>query len=358
VKPFRQYRIRVWAKTEAYTGGSYIMVTAPTEKQRNLAETWVRMEETQDWTSSELIVNSLNFNSIRLYLGCSGGGNGQFWWDDVTIEEIGIHNVLRREGAPVTVRGEDGTVYQEGLDFEPIVDLKLAAYPTIHEPLPIRLTPDSRIPDGTRLRVSYHHPLYLNGYVVSCLSEPKVYEILREELDNINTLLHPKTFFIYDDEVWIGNWDESCQKRHMTAGQLLGDKAKRCIAMIRELSPEARIWDWSDMYDPMHNATEEVSAVNGSWAGSWEGLTPDIGIVNWGNHLEGKNLQWFAFRGHQQILAGYYDGSGYPIQQWLKAGEGIPGIVGAMYTTWVDNYSDLELFAQQAWGGAKNNNEK
>jgi len=351
VQPYRQYRIQVWAKTDGLKGGPYVMVTAPTEKQRNLAETYVNIGPTQDWTACDLIVNSLNFDALRLYLGCGGGGEGRLWWDDVTIEEIGIHNALRREGTPVTVRGDDGTVYQEGRDFEPIIDPRLAAYPTIHDPLPIRLTPDSRIPEGARLLVSYYHPLYLNGYVVSCLSEPKVYEILREELANINNLLHPRTFFMYDDEVWIGNWDESCQRRGLTPGQLLADKARRCIAMIREVRPEAEIWDWSDMYDPMHNATDDVYAVNGSWAGSWEGLSPDIGIINWGNHLEGRNLKWFADRGNKQILAGYYDGSGYPIEKWLKAGEGIPGIVGAMYTTWVDNYAELETFAQQAWGG-------
>jgi len=157
---------------------------------------------------------------------------------------------------------------------------------------------------------------------------------------------------MYDDEVRIGNWDESCQKRGLRPGQMLADKVRRSIAMIREVRPEADIWDWSDMFCPLENATGDYYALNGSWAGSWEGLTADIGIVNWGNELEGKNLKWFADRGHRQILAGYYDGDGYPIGKWLKAGEGLPGIVGAMYTTWRDDYSQLEAYAEQAWPAA------
>jgi hypothetical protein len=352
VQPFRQYRFRVWVKTEGYTGGAGVMILAPTEQQRNLADEYLPIKSTQGWTRHDVVVNSLNFDHLQIYLVSEGGGKGRIWWDDVSLEEIGIHNILRREGTPLTVRGEDGTVYEEGRDFAPVRDPKLAAQPTLHEPLPIRLTPNSRIPEGASLRVSYYHPLFLAGYVVSCLSEPRVYEILKEELEGVNALLHPKIFFMYDDEMRIGNWDESCLKRNLTPGQMLADKVRKCIAMIRAVRPDAEIWDWSDMFDPMHNATGDCYAVNGSWAGSWEGLTPDIGIVNWGNHLNGANLKWFADRGHKQILAGYYDGSGYPIDKWLQAGAGLPGIVGAMYTTWVDHYDDLESWAEQAWGKA------
>jgi hypothetical protein len=76
----------------------------------------------------------------------------------------------------------------------------------------------------------------------------------------------------------------------------------------------------------------------------------DVGIVNWANHLKGKNLKWFADRGHEQVLAGYYDHDKWIIEEWLAAGEGLPGIVGAMYTTWRNSYDDMEQWAAAAWG--------
>jgi hypothetical protein len=91
-------------------------------------------------------------------------------------------------------------------------------------------------------------------------------------------------------------------------------------------------------------------AVNGSWAGSWEGLDPSVGIANWAHHLQGRNARFFADRGHKQILAGYYDGSEYPIEQWLEATKDVPGVVGVMYTTWRNNYDDIESWAKRAWG--------
>jgi hypothetical protein len=353
VRPFRQYRLSVWFRTQDYDGHARILVIAPTDKQRDLAGTWVPVERSADWQRCDLVVNSLGYQSLRVYLICGGGGEGRLWWDDLAVDEVGIMNPLRRAGCPVVVRADDGAVYEEGRDFERICDPLLAPDPTIHDSLPMRLTPDTRIRDGASLRVSYYHPLALAGYLVACMSEPRVYDIFREQVARVNEVLHPTGFLMYDDEIRIGNWDAACQDRRMTPGQLLADKVRRCTAIIRDIRPDAQIWDWSDMFDPMTNAVDEYYAVNGSWKGSWAGLDPSVGIVNWSDEHLGANFPWFACRGHKQVLAGFYDGDGTPIREWLAAGPKVPGIVGAMYTTWVDDHSQLETWAQQTWGGAR-----
>ena len=53
-----------------------------------------------------------------------------------SIEEIGLVNVLRRPGCPVTVRGENGTIYEEGRDYEKIVDPQLHPWIAYHDPPP------------------------------------------------------------------------------------------------------------------------------------------------------------------------------------------------------------------------------
>jgi hypothetical protein len=260
-------------------------------------------------------------------------------------------NVLRRPGCPVKVRGENDLVYEEGRDFEPIRDPNLRPWQMYHEPPGIALTDDSRIADGERLRVSYYHPTVIHQWqVMCCLSEPKVYDILRDQVRAVNDLLHPTTFFMQHDEIRHANWDKACQDRELTPGQLLADNVRQCLEVIHDVSPEAKIWVWSDMFDPHHNAVEDYYLVNGSWAGSWEGLPAEVGIVNWANHLKGENLKWFAARGHEQILAGFYDHDTWIIDEWLAAGEGLPKITGAMYTTWQDDYTHLEDWAAEAWG--------
>ena len=71
--------------------------------------------------------------------------------------------------------------------------------------------------------------------------------------------------------------------------------------------------------------------------------------MNWNSDSRKRieSLRHFADLGHRQILAGYYDGPVGAIRDWLRDGEGVEGIVGAMYTTWQHKYGDLEAFAAE-----------
>jgi hypothetical protein len=56
--------------------------------------------------------------------------------------------------------------------------------------------------------------------------------------------------------------------------------------------------------------------------------------------------------GLRQILSGYYDSDedGAAIAEWLRNTKDVPGIVGAMYTTWENKYGAMQPWAKQAWG--------
>jgi hypothetical protein len=354
LQPFRQYRISVWVKSENLTPADpEVKVLVPNDQGSVSFQTF-HTDATQDWKQVNIVFNSLNQTDATLYLGSWGGRKGKLWWDDLSVEEIGLVNVLRRPGCPVTVRGEDGAVYEEGKDYQKIVDPNLHPYIAWHEEPVIRLTPESRIKDGDRLRVSYYHPLIVyEDRITSCLSEPKIFEDWREEVKQANALYHPAAFFMSHDELRTMNWCALCRSKHMTAGQLLAWNVRKAAAIIREVRPDAEIWVWNDMFDPMHNAVDHFYAVNGSLKGSWKGLDKDVGIVNWHGGLMGKNAPFFAKLGLRQILSGYYDGDedGSQIAKWIAATKGVPGISGAMYTTWEDKYDAMDAWARKAWGG-------
>ncbi len=225
---------------------------------------------------------------------------------------MALVNVLRREGCPLTVTSEDGkTTYVEGKDFEPVRDPKLGMVPYEgeyefdHPGAPLRMTSNSRIKDGDRLRVGWYHPvLVLGSYAACCLSEPKVYDLLRDQARRVDALYHPKTFFMQHDEMRVANWCKACQARKLTPGQLLADNARRCTQIIEEVHPGAKAVVWSDMFDPTHNAVKDYYLVNGTLEGSWEGLAPSVIIANWNGGKAKASLDFFAKRGHQQIMAG------------------------------------------------------
>jgi hypothetical protein len=356
LQPHRQYHISFFLKTEGLTPAEPEIKVLTSDAKYSISFQTFHAERTQDWTHYDLGFNSLVNDAGSLYMGTWYGKTGKMWWADLKVEEVGLVNVLRRPGCPLTVRGENGTVYEEGRDFDKIVDPNLRPYSAYHEPPVIHLLPGTRIADGERLRVSYYHPeLVYEDRLTSCLSEPKIFDDWRAEVRKVNELLHPAAFLMSQDELRVINQCALCQSRGMTPGELLADNVHKAAQIIRDIRPDAGIWVWSDMFDPMHNAVDHFYAVNGPLAGSWKGLDKGIGIVNWNGGAKGKNCPFFADLGMKQILSGYYDGDddGSAITEWEANTKTLPGIIGAMYTTWEDKYDAMDKWAEKAWGGAK-----
>jgi len=358
LRPFRHYVVKVLTKIEEMTnreGGEIVVRATDAEgRPRRLNYACLRGLPSSDWREQHAVFNSFEFTEALVGIGTSSEGTGRVWWSNMSIEETALVNVLRREGCPIAVRGEDGAEYEEGRDCRPICDPRLDPMELYHTPPTVRLTARTRIPEGAVVRMDYYHPLFIYGdQVCACLSDPKVYEVMREQVVRLNELLHPDAFLMSQDEMRTANRDAACLSRNMTPGELMADNIRRSAAIIRKLRPDAKVWIWSDMIDPYHNAKQgPYYFVEGSWEGAWEGADPEMGIANWAGHLKGKNCRWFADRGHQQVLCGYYDADddGAAIAEWLEAVREVPGIVGVMHTSWQERFDTIEVWARRAWG--------
>jgi len=354
LQPHRQYHLSFWIKTVGLGAAAPEAAVRALDTLRPVSFQTFHVAPTQDWTRYDLVFNSFDATRVELSLATTAAVAGRLWWDDVQLEEVALVNVLRRPGCPVVVRGEDGTVYDEGRDYAPIADPALNPWQAYHPPPAIGIPAGSRIRDGERLRVSFYHSIVVDDdRVTVCLSEPRVFDAWRADVRLANDRLHPAAFLMSHDELHVVNQCALCRSRGLTAGQLLAWNVRQAAAIIRDLRPDAGIWVWSDMFDPMHNAVDHYYAANGTLRGSWEGLDPDVGVVNWFGGLEGRNATFFAERGLRQMLAGYYDAddTGEGIDEWLDRTARVPGIVGAMYTTWQDRYDAMDVWSSRAWGG-------
>ncbi len=177
VRPHAAYRLSAWIKTDGLTnlGAFRLLAIGAKEPGRSLSFHEGGIAPTQDWQRVEVVFNSLEYNAVNVYAGYWGEGKGKLWIDDLTTEELGLVNVLRRPGCPFTVRSDDGkTTYEEGRDFEPVADPKLGNVPYAgefefgHEPATIRITARSRLHDGQRLKVSWFHPVLTHGSQIMC----------------------------------------------------------------------------------------------------------------------------------------------------------------------------------------------
>jgi hypothetical protein len=356
VQPHRAYRFSCWARTrDLGAPGNFHLTVLGAPDGRSLTFQEGGIDPTMDWRQIDVVFNSLDQREINVYAGLWGGTSGTLWIDELAVEELPLVNVLRREGCPFAVTSADGkTTYEEGRDYAPVADPKLGQVPYAgeydfrHEGAKLRLAKGSRIRAGDRLKVSWYHPVLTHGsQIMCCLSEPKVYDILREQARRVNELLKPKTYLMSHDEIRVANWCRACQSRKMSPGALLADNVRRCTEILKQSNPSAEVLVWSDMFDPHHNAVKNYYLVNGSLEGSWEGLDAGVGIANWNGGKAAESLRFFAGRGHRQVIAGYYDVDDLSnFTHWDSAARGVPKVEGFMYTTWGAKYGLLEAYGK------------
>ena len=346
VQPFRQYHVTIRIRTKDFKGAPRIVVFGG---GRMLNYNLQFPKPTQDWTVHHAVFNSLGSGEVRVAFGCWDGQTGEAAFADPAIEETGLINVLRRPGAPLVVK-KDGETLDEGSDFQAVADPRLGREEDVpggfsewHEAPTIR----TKLPDGTRLSVSYYHMLRFpdGGQVMICPSEPKTVELLRDQATRLHRIFRAKAYFMSHDEMRVCNWDRSCARRNLTSGEIFADNARTCIRILRDLSPSSRIYVWSDMFDPHHNAHDNYYLARGGMEKTWEGLDPDVIVATWFYDKRAESLDWFASRGHRTLIAGYYDQKPERARDWLDAAAQSRGTIGIMYTSWQDKYEDLEKFA-------------
>ncbi len=355
VQPWHYYHVSVMAKTKGCTSkdfrifalgaGSYPLNWQPPP-----------IKPTMDWTRLDATFSSLDNTQVALYLGSWAPKGGTIWWSDVRLEPGGLVNVIRRPSLPLSVTSDDGqTVYVEGQDFSEVKDPKLGHDPNPgyftywHRPPVVTIPSGSRLQEGQRVLAGYHFATIVgkSHQITCCLGEPKVYELIEAQIRWVKEVVRPDIYFMSHDEIRHGGWDDSCTCRRLTCGQMLADNVRQCVQIIQRTDPGKPIAAWNDMFDPFHNARKQgpmyLAKGDGPWAGSWEGLPASVTIANW-HQNDADSLQFFAGRGHAQILAGYYDADPRRIVAWLKLAAEVQGVRGVIYTTWVGDYSKLEAF--------------
>ena len=159
VRPHACYRFSCWVKARDLKSADFKLLAMGTSAGgRSLTFHEGRLPTTQDWRQIEVVFNSLNEKAVTLLVGIWSDFSGTLWIDDLSLEELSLVNVLRREGCPLNVASEDGkTVYAEGKDYLPVRDPKMGAeggspFNFHHAGATIQLTETSAIKEGEPAR--------------------------------------------------------------------------------------------------------------------------------------------------------------------------------------------------------------
>lgn len=364
LKPWREYHLKLSFKAQDFHGFAQVEVLDRKLDASRFAAT-LNVDGTHEWTTVDYGFNSRDSTEAHLYFGVWGGNSGSVWFDDVQLEETALVYLLRTPRTPLRVYdpAHPQEAYAERSQLDEVVDpVMLDKHPfwsTYHSPPTIRLPIWTHLSDGQVIAMDYYavFPIPANNGVSMCLTDEGVFKWLKEDAIAIGHVLPPGAGIMMQyDEIRQMNSCGRCRAKHLDAGELLAWNVGRAIQIFQSNIPEAPLYTWSDMFDPYHNAVKNYYYVEGDLAGAWKGLPPTVTIFNWNlDHLS-ESLSWFSgsdFRQripHDQIIAGYYDhGDGASdATEELRQAAGIPGVKGLMYTTWGNNFAELESFARGA----------
>jgi hypothetical protein len=370
LKPRRQYHLRLYYKTQNFTGTPYVFLFDASNFSINHLNVPISVKGTRGWTQIDYTFDSQNSTRGYLYFGTWGKTSGKIWFDDLKIEETDLVYVTRRPGTPVRVYDATKT-YKEGTDYNYISDPRMTSTripftDQYHAPATITLPAGTHLVPGQTVMVDSYSVFPVPGgetQVGMCLTEPAVLSWLTQNAKTVKTVMPAGAgvFFQYD-EMRQMNSCGSCRAKGMTAAQLLAWSVTQSLHTYQSVMPGAPIYVWSDMFDLYHNALKYYANVEGDLTGSWKALPSSVRIMNWNLGNLKSSLTWFSGENsaqptpHEQIIAGYYDSGNGAASAKTEVAQaaGIPGVMGLMYTTWRDDYSQLEEFAdgaRAAWPG-------
>ncbi len=347
VRPHRTYRISLWVKTEGLNppGVCRLTAMAPEDPERDLLIRDFEIPETMDWRRLTMVLNSQHAKSITLFAGVWGGREGKVWLDDWTIREIGPQHVLRRPGTPVTVRSEDGdALYEEGRDFERLVDPDMNLWQNETPAPDLKLLPEGRIKPGDKLRLSWYHPFIVYAKQVgTCMAEPEIYRIAENNAKALVERIRPRRVLLEMASIFSGGTCEACAGKDMAA--LLGESVNRIAGIFRKLDPSLEIMTYSDMFDPHHQALKDFHFIRGDLFGSWRALPRNTTMVTWGKETRNDSLDFLAGKGFPVIVGCYLDADDLTqTKEWIRLAKLQPNVRGFIYMTWFRRFRHLNNF--------------
>lgn len=367
VKPWRQYHLRFFYKSRAYRGYAQFGIFDPSNFSMVRVTDEIRAGVSQDWTEADYAFNSQDSTELWLYLGVYGGNSGWLWLDDIEVEETALVYVTRgRAGTPLEVYDPNNPsmVYTEGRDYNAISDPRMGVRPFLytdsyHTPPAVTLPAGTRLRPGQTVAIKFYaaFPVPGQGDVNMCVSSTLVADYLNRNAQAIAAVMPQGGGLLLGyDEIRQFNSCAVCRAKHMNAAQLLDWHVGQSIERYQSVMPQSPLYVWSDMFDPYHNAHNNYYYVEGDLTGSWSGLPANVILMNWNLGNLHHSLGWFSGNNadqpvaHQQIIAGYYDsGNGAAAARAeLATANGIPGVLGLMYTSWNSDYSQLKHFADAA----------
>ncbi|WP_298541590.1 T9SS type A sorting domain-containing protein [uncultured Aquimarina sp.] len=388
VKPFHQYTLKFWIKTENLTARNLAaLIRDENNRERTLTNLHLSLPNdnggrkyyngsnnltTVGWEEVRIAFNSLNATQVNLALAVFGGQQGTIWWDDIEVIDSPALNWLNREDLPKSLKHSNGQTLSFGSDVTPIKDDQLGisgfpgAFDTQHLAPKIIINNSANIKEGDIVKINGYHGLpTASGQISASWNHPEIYTRMRTIHQKLYNDFQPDGFMLNYSEIRTGGW-EPLDTQIGNSGAALATSIERAFDDLFEVAPDATYYFWSDMIDPEHNAIADYYQVNNTLDQSWVTVDPNkVILATWweGQKIVDKgtkSLKFFSDLGFKQIVGAFYDADvDLNFNQWQTASQGVENVIGSIYATWVKprDFSQIENFGNLWWSQNEINDE-
>lgn len=352
LKPNRRYRFSLWYKVRS---GDTLPVESLKLQVYNKEASpsgsasvgrILRTDETGKWKKVTLSFATGSSGVATVWMGCwSKSANGVFWFDDAHLEELELDEVAVRAGTPFEVRdARTGAVYAEGRDY--------LAPVRSHNGIYVGIPAGSSIPEGSCVEIDTYvwSRSGVKSQISTCMSDPELYRLFRRSAEGIAAACNPRKWFLSMDEIRNGGTCPLCEARKTDMAHIVAECVLKQHEIIRSVRPDAKVYAWSDMFDPWHNAKAQVAGCKGSFIGIWDLIPRDMTLVCWHFRIRETDLPFFAKLGFGIVAGAYYDQQTIRRDElWVETLNRTKGATGILYTTWAARYDQLENFGNMVW---------
>lgn len=332
LKPFKSYKFSCWVKGTGLDPSKGISFKIYSPDNDYIFSKSIRSVGSE-WTRVDFNFSSLEYESIYLYIGVWNQKHGTFWLDDISItEDVAFEDVLRREGTPLSVKDiRTRRELYRGSDFNVVF---------VNGSNSLSLQATHKF-NASNVSVDFYRSYSMdNGQISACMTEAKVYAIWRKQIEYIEEIVRPRFYFLSMDEIRQGGYCAGCRSKSKNMSAILGGCVSLQYEIIKNQNPRAKIFIWSDMFDPNVNAKNNKFHMTSSvFYNSWEYLPKDIVPVVWTYKTRQDSVDHFISNGFDVVVAGFYDDKSLEaVSEWKSLIESRDRIQGFMYTTWNDDY--------------------
>lgn len=350
--PNSSYFLSAWVKTDSIDSPNPPELLAQTIDSVNIpwpiSSGLFHVPATSNgWIHLQMPFNTLTNSRLDLSCDLSYAFGGKIWWDDVTVIDAGLNNVVRRAGTPLHVYNQSKHApCFEGIDFFAIVDTLMnqarGNYGLYHAPPTFQRIALGNIANGDTLVVMFYTPVigtvHLDGSASAmfCVSEDTLYGRIAAQTKRTDSLLNPQSWMTLDpaEPPVALNRDSACLSTGLSDAGLFSNFVRRTDSIVTAAHAGATVIVPGMMFDVWH---------------SDRSLSKSVVIEN----DDSGEIDYFTTYGYRQLawihVEKWWGGDTNGIEEWRQKLDTITTMQGGIYSTDSANYRLLSVFSDYFW---------